>query len=91
MISRAVEISIAGGGGVMVRVYLLVLVFLFFCNHVFIVLRYKRLHAVLGMAKTKPINHPQRPASPLHGKNQAPRINRKRPPHLSPKIKTPDT
>jgi len=32
--------------------------FLFFCNHVFIVFRYKKLRAALAMAKTKPINNP---------------------------------
>jgi len=39
--------------------YLLVVFFsfFFFCNHVFIVLRYKKLHAALAMAKTKPINN----------------------------------
>jgi len=37
--------------------YLLVF-FFFFCNPVFIALRYKKLHAVLAMAKTKPINNP---------------------------------
>jgi len=28
----------------------------FFCNHVFIVFRYKKPHAALAMEKTKPIN-----------------------------------
>ena len=39
MISRGVEISIAGGGGEMVRVLSLghFLFFFFFCNHAFIV------------------------------------------------------
>ena len=32
--------------------------FHFFCNDVFIVLRYKKLHAALARAKTKPINNP---------------------------------
>jgi len=61
MISHGVEISIAGGGGEMVRVLSLGLFFLlfflllfllfllFFCNHAFIVLRYKMPHAALGM------------------------------------------
>jgi len=46
MISRGVEISIAGGGGEMVRGYLLVGLFSFFsffCNHAFIVLGTKSL------------------------------------------------
>ena len=30
--------------------------FLFFCNHAFIVFRYKRPHPALAMEKTKPIN-----------------------------------
>jgi len=43
--------------------YLMVVVlflfsFFFFCNHVFIVLWYKKLHAALAMAKTKPIKNP---------------------------------
>jgi len=42
----------------MVRAYLLVvfLSFFFFCNHAFIVLRYKKPHAALAMERTKPIN-----------------------------------
>jgi len=38
--------------------YLLVvfLVFLFFCNHAFIVSRYKKPHGALAMERTKPIN-----------------------------------
>jgi len=54
MISRGVEISIAGGGGEMVRGYLFVV--FFFCNHAFIVFRYKKPHAALAMERTKPIN-----------------------------------
>jgi len=30
--------------------------FFFFCNHAFIVLRYKKPHAALAMERTKPIN-----------------------------------
>jgi len=58
MISPGVEISIAGGGGEMVRAYLLVVsfFFLFFFNHAFIVFRYKKPHAALAMERTKPIN-----------------------------------
>ena len=55
MIYRGVEISIAGGGGEMVRVLSLGRIF-FFCNHAFIVLRYKKPHAALAMERTKPIN-----------------------------------
>jgi len=46
MICRGVEISIAGGGGEMVRVLSLgrfFLFFLFFCNYAFIVLGTKSL------------------------------------------------
>jgi len=44
MISRGVEISIAGGGGEMVCVLSLgrFFFFFFFCNYAFIVLRYKK-------------------------------------------------
>jgi len=58
MISRGVEISIAGGRGEMVRVLSLGRVFSFFfsfCNHAFIVFRYKKPHAALAMERTKPI------------------------------------
>ena len=57
MISRGVEISIAGGGGVMVRGLSLgrFFPFCFFCNHAFIVSRYKKTHAALAMERTKPI------------------------------------
>jgi len=36
--------------------YLLVVFFFFFCNHAFIVFRYKKPHAALAMERTKPIN-----------------------------------
>ena len=55
MISRGVDISIAGGGGELVRVLFLGR-FFFFCNHAFIVFRYKKPHAALAMERTKPIN-----------------------------------
>ena len=35
---------------------LVVFFFLFFCNHSFIVFRYKKPHAALAMERTKPIN-----------------------------------
>ena len=60
MISRGVEISIAGGGGEMVRVLSLgrvsLFFFVFFFNNAFIVFRYKKPHAALAMERTKPIN-----------------------------------
>ena len=58
MISRGVEISIARGGGEMVRgpIPWSLLFFLFFCIHAFIVFRYKKPHAALAMERTKPIN-----------------------------------
>ena len=52
LISLGVEISIAGGGGEMVRVLSLgrfFFFFFFFCNHAFIVFRYKKPHAALAM------------------------------------------
>ena len=61
MISRGIEISIAGGGGEMVRVpiswFFLFFLFFLFSNHVFIVFRYKKPHATLAMEKTQPINN----------------------------------
>jgi len=39
------------------------------------------------MERTKPINTKPPPASPLHRNNQTPRIHRKNPPRLAPKIK----
>jgi len=87
MISRGVEISIAGGGEEMVLANLLVVfVFVFFCNHALFVSRYKKPYAVLVMKRKKPINAIPPPASPLHGKNQTPRVHRKSPPRLAPKI-----
>jgi len=89
-ISRGVEISIAGGGGEMVRVLSRVRFFLFFffffCNHALFVSRYKKPYAALGMKRKKRINANPPPASPLHGKNQTPRVYRKSPPRLAPKI-----
>ena len=56
MISRGVEISSARGGEGMVRVLSLGRFFYLFCNHAFIVLRYKKPHKALAMERTKPIN-----------------------------------
>jgi len=87
MISGGVEISIAGGGGEMVRVLSLGrYFFLFFCNHVLFVSRYKKPYAALAMKRKKPINAIPPPASPRHRKNQTPRVHRKSLPRLAPKI-----
>jgi len=87
MISRGVEISIARGGGEMVRVSSLSHFFLFlFCNHALFVSMYKRPYAARAMKRKKPINANPPPASPLHGKNQTPRVHRKSLPLLAPKI-----
>jgi len=57
MISRGVEISIAGGGGEMVPPISWLFFFsFFFCNHAFIVFRYKKPHVALAMERTKPIS-----------------------------------
>jgi len=85
MISRGVEISIAECGGEMVRVPSLGR-FFFFCNHALFVSTYKRPCAALAMKRKKPINANPPPASPLHGKNQTPRVHRKSLPRLAPKI-----
>jgi len=88
MISRGVEISIAGGGAEMVRGPILGLFpfFFFFCNHALFVSRYKKPYAALAMKRKKPINAIPPPASPLHGKNQTPQVHRKSLPRLAPKI-----
>jgi len=89
MISRGIEISIAGGGGEKVRVpslSCLFFIFFYFCNHALFVSRYKKPYAALAMKRKKPINAIPPPASPLHGKNQTPRVHRKGPPRLAPKI-----
>ena len=60
MISRGVEISIAGDGGEMVRVLPLGRFFLFFLFFFVIMrslfIRYKKPHAALAMERTKPIS-----------------------------------
>jgi len=86
MISRGVEISITGVGGEIVRVLSLGRFFFFFCNHALFVSRYKKPYAALAMKRKKPINAIPPPASPLHGKNQTPRVHRKSLPRLAPKI-----
>jgi len=68
--------------------YLLV-VFFFFCNYALFVSRYKKPYAALAMKIKKSINANPPPASPLHGKNQPPRVHRKSLPLLAPKIKYP--
>jgi len=87
MISRGVEISIAAGGGEMVRVISLGCFFsFFFCNHALFVSRYKKPYAALAMKRKKAINANPPPASPLYGKNQTPRVHSKSLPRLAPKI-----
>jgi len=53
MISRGVEISIAGGGGDMVRASPLVVFFFFlfsfFCNQILLCLKVQKTHAALAM------------------------------------------
>jgi len=46
--------------------------FLFFFNHVFLVLKYKKLHAALAMSKTKPINNNHDPLHLFMGKIKHP-------------------
>jgi len=61
MISCGFEISIAEGGGEMVRVWISLGFFFFFFFFFFVIMRslffrYKKPHAALAMEKTKPIN-----------------------------------
>jgi len=87
MIARSVEISIAGGGGDMIRGHSLGHFFSFsFCNHALFVSRYKKPYAALAMKRKKPINANPPPASPLHGKSPTPGVHRKSLPRLAPKI-----
>jgi len=87
MTSRGVEISIAGGVVAMVRALSLGRFFsFFFCNHALFVSRYQKPYAALAMKRKKPISAIPPPAPPLHGKNQTPRVHRKSPPRLAPKI-----
>jgi len=65
---------------------LLVASFFFFCNYALFVSGYKMPYAALAMERKKPINSIPPPASPLHGKNQRPRVHRKSLPRLAPKI-----
>jgi len=71
MISRGVEISIAGGGGEMVGGLSLGHFFFLFYNHAFIVFRYKKPHAALAMERTKPIN-PNKITKESHGTDKYP-------------------
>jgi len=48
--------------------------------------RYKKPYAAQAMKRKKPINAKPPPASPLHGKNETPRMHRKNLPRLAPKI-----
>jgi len=45
--------------------------FFFFCNHAFIVFRYKKPHAALAMERTKPIN-PNKITKESHGTDKYP-------------------
>ena len=57
MISRGVEISIAGGGGEMVRAYLLVVVFFFFfCNQIGIMFKGTKDSCSASYGDKKPIS-----------------------------------
>jgi len=49
--------------------------FSFFCNHAFIVFRYKKPHAALAMERTKPIN-PNKITKESHGTNEYPLARR---------------
>jgi len=60
--------------------------FSFFFNHALFVSRYKKPYAALAMKRKKTINAIPPPTSPLHGKNQTPRVHRKSLPRLAPKI-----
>jgi len=60
--------------------------FFIFCNHALLVSRYKKPYAALAMKRKKPTNANPPPASPLHRKNQTPRVHRKSFPCLPPKI-----
>jgi len=48
-----------------------VFLFFFFCNHAFIVFRYKKPRAALAMERTKPIN-PNKITKESHGTNKYP-------------------
>ena len=95
MISRRVEISLAGGVVAMVHGPIPWSFFFFFSfffsNHALFVSRYKKPCAALAMKRKKPINAIRPHASPLHGKNQTPRVHRKSSPGLAPKTRTSDT
>ena len=60
--------------------------FFLFCNHALFVSRYKKPYAALAMKRKKPINAIPPPASPIHRKNETPRVHRKSLPRLAPKI-----
>jgi len=60
--------------------------FSFFWNHASFVSRYKKPYGALAMKRKKPINANPPPASRRHGNNQTPRVHRKSPARLAPKI-----
>jgi len=73
MMSRGVEISIAGGGGEMVRVLSLGGFFFFFLISFVICFTYKKPYAVRAMKRKKPISHNNRPLHLLMGKIKHPK------------------
>ena len=87
MISRGVEISIAGGGGEMVRGPIPWSIFFFlFYNHARFDLRYKQPHAARAIERKKPINNSHDPPHLFMGKMKHPKSIGKVP-RLAPKIK----
>jgi len=74
MISRSVQISIAGGGGEMFRACLVVVFFFFFlfCNNELFVSRYKQPGVARAMKSKKTINANHRPFHFFMGKFKQP-------------------
>ena len=93
IISRGVEISVAGGGGDKVRLVSLgrffFSLFSFFLLSCMICFKIQTASCSASYGENKTYKQKPRPASPLHGKHQAPRIHRKSPPRLAPMIKPP--
>jgi len=90
MSSRVVEISIARGEEERVCAHLVVVSSLFssfyVCNYALFVSRNKKRYAEQARKRTKPINGNPPPASPLHGKNQTPRVHMKSLTYLAPRV-----
>jgi len=93
--TRGVEISITGGVVAMVRGPTSWLFFLFLCLHFFssCVICFKVQKALCNTSheETKTYKQVPQPTSPLHGKDQTPRVHTKSPPRLAPKIIQPQT